>query len=30
MTNLYLSMANRMGVSGVPRIGDSTGVLAGA
>jgi hypothetical protein len=29
MTNLYLSMANRMGVSGVPRIGDSTGVLAG-
>ncbi len=29
MTNLYLSMANRMGVGGVPRIGDSTGVLAG-
>jgi hypothetical protein len=29
MTNLYLSMANRMGVTGVPRIGDSTGVLAG-
>ncbi len=28
MTNLYLSLANRMGVSGVPRIGDSTGVLA--
>jgi hypothetical protein len=29
MTNLYLGMAGRMGVSGVPRIGDSTGVLAG-
>jgi len=29
MTNLYLSMANRMGVSGVPRIGDSTGALSG-
>jgi len=28
MTNLYLSMANRMGVTGVPRIGDSTGMLA--
>ncbi|HZZ19536.1 MAG TPA: hypothetical protein VFE25_09210, partial [Opitutaceae bacterium] len=28
MTNLYLSMATRMGVSGVPRIGDSTGLLA--
>jgi hypothetical protein len=28
MTNLYLSMAGRMGVTGVPRIGDSTGVLA--
>lgn len=28
MTNLYLTMARRMGVSGVPRIGDSTGVLA--
>lgn len=28
MTNLYLSLAERMGVSGVPRIGDSTGVLA--
>ena len=27
MTNLYLSMASRMGVSGVPRIGDSTGLL---
>jgi hypothetical protein len=29
VTNLYLGMANRMGVTGVPRIGDSTGVLAG-
>jgi len=28
MTNLYLSMADRMGVTGVPRIGDSTGMLA--
>jgi len=28
MTNLYLSMARRMGVTGVPRIGDSTGELA--
>jgi Protein of unknown function (DUF1552) len=28
VTNLYLSMAQRMGVSGVPRIGDSTGLLA--
>ena len=28
MTNLYLSLAQRMGVSNVPRIGDSTGVLA--
>jgi len=29
MSNLYMSMAGRMGVTGVPRIGDSTGVLAG-
>ena len=29
MTNLYLGMVGRMGVAGVPRIGDSTGVLAG-
>jgi hypothetical protein len=29
MTNLYMSMASRMGVTGVPRIGDSTGMLAG-
>lgn len=28
MTNLYLTLARRMGVSGVPRIGDSTGELA--
>lgn len=28
VTNLYLSMARRMGVTGVPRIGDSTGELA--
>jgi Protein of unknown function (DUF1552) len=28
MTNLYLSMARRMGVTGVPRVGDSTGELA--
>jgi hypothetical protein len=28
MTNLYLSMARRMGVTDVPRVGDSTGVLA--
>lgn len=28
MTNLYLTLADRMGVAGVPRIGDSTGVLA--
>ena len=28
MTNLYLSMARRMGVASVPRIGDSTGELA--
>jgi hypothetical protein len=28
MTNLYLTMAQRMGVTGVPRIGDSTGLLA--
>lgn len=28
MTNLYLSLAQRMGVSDVPRIGDSTGLLA--
>jgi putative protein kinase ArgK-like GTPase of G3E family len=27
MTNLYLTMAQRMGVTGVPRIGDSTGLL---
>ena len=29
MTNLYLGLANRMGVSDVARLGDSTGVLAG-
>jgi hypothetical protein len=29
MTNLYMSLAGRMGVSGVPRIGDSTGAIAG-
>jgi hypothetical protein len=29
MSNLYMSMAGRMGVTGVPRIGDSTGSLAG-
>jgi hypothetical protein len=29
ITNLYLGMAGRMGVNGVPRIGDSTGVLSG-
>jgi hypothetical protein len=29
MTNLYMALVERMGVSGVPRIGDSTGVLAG-
>jgi hypothetical protein len=29
VTNLYLSMASRMGVTGVPRIGDSTGELSG-
>jgi hypothetical protein len=29
VTNLYLGLAGRMGVTGVPRIGDSTGVLAG-
>lgn len=29
VTNLYLGLAQRMGVSGVPRIGDSTGVIAG-
>jgi len=28
MTNPYLSMSWRMGVTGVPRIGDSTGELA--
>ncbi len=29
VTNLYLGLAQRMGVSGVPRIGDSTGAIAG-
>jgi len=29
MTNLYLGLAQRMGVAGVPRIGDSTGRLSG-
>ena len=29
MSNLYLSMLDRMGVSGVPRHGDSTGRIEG-
>ena len=29
MSNLLLSMADRMGVSGLERLGDSTGRLAG-
>jgi hypothetical protein len=29
MTNLYMALAEKMGANGVPRIGDSTGVLAG-
>jgi hypothetical protein len=29
VTNLYLGLAERMGATGVPRIGDSTGVIAG-
>ena len=29
MSNLLLSLADRMGVSGVERLGDSTGRLAG-
>jgi hypothetical protein len=29
MTNLYLGLAQRMGVVGVPRIGDSTGAVVG-
>jgi hypothetical protein len=29
VTNLYLGLAQRMGVEGVPRIGDSTGAIAG-
>jgi hypothetical protein len=29
MSNLYLSMLDRMGVAGVPRLGDSTGRLEG-
>jgi hypothetical protein len=29
MTNLYMALAGRMGVTGVPRIGDSTGILSG-
>ena len=29
MTNIYLSLLDRMGVSGVTRLGDSTGRLEG-
>jgi hypothetical protein len=29
MTDLYLSMLDRMGVGGVPRLGDSTGRVEG-
>jgi hypothetical protein len=29
MSNLHLSMLDRMGVAGVPRLGDSTGRVAG-
>jgi hypothetical protein len=29
MTNLYLTMLDRLGVDGVPRLGDSTGRVEG-
>jgi hypothetical protein len=29
MTDLYLSMLDRMGIDGVPRLGDSTGRVEG-
>ena len=29
MSNMYLSMLDRMGVTGVPRHGDSTGRIEG-